>query len=188
MDALTAMCMLLTRLHFPTHLSNVYNHWGWKPERVSYICSALLHYIHNRWKHHLVWDHARLTPAKLEEYAGTISQQPELPPLQNCIGFIDGTKNPIARPKRWQRACYWGHKRHHCLAYQAVVMPDGIVMHIHGPIEGSHHDSWLYQNSRLFDIMAQHAYSTQGQPMCVYGDPGYRVQNVHLVSPWLGRN
>ena len=87
------MCMLLTRLHYPTRLSNIHNHWGWSPERVSYI-SAAFSYIHDRWKHLLVWDHARLTPTKLEEYAAAILRKPELPPLQNCIGFIDGTKNP----------------------------------------------------------------------------------------------
>ena len=65
-------------------------------------------------------------------------------------------------------------------------MPDSIVRHIHGPIEGFHHDVWLYQHSGLFDIMAQHAYGAQGQPMCIYGDTGYRRLNVHLVSPWQG--
>ena len=34
--------------------------------------------------------------------------------------------------------------------------------------------------------MAQHAYGTQGQPMCVYGDLGYRRLSVHLVSLWQG--
>ena len=124
-----------------------------------------------------MWDHARLTPTKLEEYAAAINWQPEVSPLQNFIGFIDGTKNPIARPKRRQRACYSGHKRQNCLVFQAVVMPDGIVTHI---------DVWLYEHSGLFDIMAQQAYGAQGQPMCIYGDPGYRRLNVHLVSPWQG--
>ena len=99
-DALSAMCMLLTRLHYPTRLSNIHNHWGWSPERAPYISSAVLSYIHDRWKHLLVWDHARLTPTKREEYAAATNQQPELPPLPNCLGFIDGPKNPIARPKR----------------------------------------------------------------------------------------
>ena len=34
--------------------------------------------------------------------------------------------------------------------------------------------------------MAQHAYGAQGQPICIYGDPGYRRLNVHLVPPWQG--
>ena len=65
-DALSAMRMLLTRLHYPRRLSNIHNHWEWSPECVSYISSAVLSYIHDRWKHLLVWDHARITPTKLE--------------------------------------------------------------------------------------------------------------------------
>ena len=95
-------------------------------------------------------------------------------------------QEPIARRKGRQRACYSGHKRHYCQACQAVVMPDGIVMHIHGPIDGSHYDIWLYQHSGLFDTMAQHAYGAHGRPRCIYGDPGYRRLNVHLASPWQG--
>ena len=39
-------------------------------------------------------------------------------PLDQCIGFIDGTVHPIARPTVNQRIMYSGHKRVHCIKFQ----------------------------------------------------------------------
>ena len=39
-------------------------------------------------------------------------------PLDQCIGFIDGTVRPIAQPTVNQRIMYSGHKRIHCLKFQ----------------------------------------------------------------------
>ena len=74
-------------------------------------------------------------------------------------------QEPHCKTKETALGMLFRYKRQHCLDYQAVVMSDGIVTHVHGPIKGSHHDVWLYQHRGLFDIMTQHAYGTQGQPM-----------------------
>ena len=65
--------------------------------------------------------------------------------LQNCVGFIEGTLIDIARPKanKRQRVVYNGHKRKHALKYQAVNTPDGLILHVCGPIEGRRHDLTL---------------------------------------------
>lgn len=39
-------------------------------------------------------------------------------PLTQCIGFINGTVRPIARPIVNQRIMYSGHKRVHCIKFQ----------------------------------------------------------------------
>ena len=42
-----------------------------------------------------------------------------------------------------------GHKRVHCLNYQAVTTPDGLAAHFWGPLEGARHDITLLQLSKL---------------------------------------
>ena len=50
----------------------------------------------------------------------------------------------------FQREVYSsGHKRHHGLRYQAVTTPDGIVVHMYGPVIGRRHDSTMLDLSGL---------------------------------------
>lgn len=62
--------------------------------------------------------------------------------MENCAGFINWTELAVARPKGHlaQSVVYNGHKRKHAFKYQAINTPDGLIQHVHGPIEGSRHD------------------------------------------------
>ncbi len=75
-------------------------------------------------------------------------------PLDNGIGFIDGTKIQIAPPSgnAQKRSVYSGHKRMHCLSFQTVTTPDGLIFHMFGPIEGGQPDAYLYRATRLEDV------------------------------------
>jgi hypothetical protein len=54
------------------------------------------------------------------QYAQCIKSKGAALPL--CVGFIDGTCLPIARPQGLaQRATYSGHKRQNCLNFQAIT-------------------------------------------------------------------
>jgi DDE superfamily endonuclease len=56
-------------------------------------------------------------------------------PLNSVVGFIDGTAIEIARPSgARQRAAYSGHTRRNCQKFQAVSAPDGLILHLFGPI------------------------------------------------------
>ena len=59
--------------------------------------------------------------------------------MTNFVGFIDGNKIRIARPSgnMYQKSVYSGHKRIHCLSYQTIATPGGLIFHIYGRIEGS---------------------------------------------------
>ncbi|KAG8226421.1 hypothetical protein J437_LFUL012517 [Ladona fulva] len=48
-------------------------------------------------------------------------------PIKNCWGFIDGTARAICRPSINQQEYYSGHKRLHCLKYQLILIPDGMM-------------------------------------------------------------
>lgn len=118
------------------------------------------------------------------EYAQAIHRKNDCP-LTTCWGFIDGTIRGIARPVRYQRTCYNGWKRKHCLKYHAVVTPDGLVSHLFGPVEGRRNDAHLWNESGLQHYLEEHSFAPDGTPLQIYGDPAYGVTR-HLLSPFQG--
>lgn len=65
--------------------------------------------------------------------------------LLNVVGFIDGTVSGVLRPKGHvhQRVVYNGHKSKNTLKYRAINAPDGMMLHVSGPVEGQRHD-WIF--------------------------------------------
>lgn len=101
--------------------------------------------------------------------------------LNNCVGFFDRTKISMSRP--WgpgtnQRANYSGHKRHHCLGYQTVTAPDGLILHIFGLTEGRQPDSVMYARSGTDDFLRDNLV-IENKQYFIYGDASYRLR------PWL---
>jgi hypothetical protein len=90
-------------------------------------------------------------------------------------GFIDGTHRKICSPIRFQRAAYSGHKRCHCVKFQSVVTPDGLIAFLYGPIPGARHDSFMLAESGLLTQLSQ--IMPRNQPgvdvYALYGDPAY---------------
>ena len=100
--------------------------------------------------------------------------------MENCVGFIDGSKLRMSRPggqNLIQRAAYSGHKRFHCLNFQTITVPDGIVLHLFGPLEGRRHDSTLYRSSGI-DQDLEEMLMIDGGQHCIHGDPAF------LYRPW----
>ena len=57
-------------------------------------------------------------------------------PLDCCVGFMDFTKIKMTRPgsnSSIKRSWYSGHKRMHCLTYQTINTPDGLIFSLYGP-------------------------------------------------------
>ncbi|DAZ98981.1 TPA: LOW QUALITY PROTEIN: hypothetical protein N0F65_000513 [Lagenidium giganteum] len=69
-----------------------------------------------------------------------------------------------------------GHKRRHCLIWQAVAPLMAYVL----LFEGRKHDSPVLRESRLLNLFREMD-SLNGK--CVYGDPAYGCQD-HIVSPY----
>ena len=105
-------------------------------------------------------------------------------PLQNCIGFIDGTVRPLCRPSYFQRICYNGHKRMHAIKFQSIVTPDGIIANLFEPVEGRRHDCFLLNVSGVLEEMERVQWQDRNQnPFCLYGDPGYPLRDC-LIQPY----
>ncbi|KAG0640996.1 hypothetical protein HOY80DRAFT_855296, partial [Tuber brumale] len=118
-DRRTALCMLLARLAYPNRLSDLAMKFGWSVERISRISTTVQSIIHCKWQHLLEWDHRRLTPERLSQYARAIERKEA--PIATVWGFIDGTIRAIARPTRRQQTCYNRWKQKHCLKDHAIV-------------------------------------------------------------------
>ena len=78
------------------------------------------------------WNHTILNAATLQKYANAVFNKGAA--LDNCFGFVDGTVRPICRPDQNQRIVYNGHKRVHGLKFQSVVLPNGIIANLYGPV------------------------------------------------------
>ena len=73
-----------------------------------------------------------------------------------------------------QQHYYKGHKRVHAVKFQAVVTPDGLFAHLHGPVEGRRHDTTLFVESSLFPLLQVQMRGPAGQPpYAVYSDAAY---------------
>ena len=104
--------------------------------------------------------------------------------LENCWGFVDGTVRPVCRPGEKKSAIYNGHKRVHSIKFQSLALPNGLVGHLYGPVEGRRHDRGMLASSGLLqDLQRFSNSSVTGLPMCVYGNPAYPLR-AHLQGPY----
>jgi hypothetical protein len=98
--------------------------------------------------------------------------------MENIWGFIDGTVRPCCRPVRFQKTVYNGHKKVHAIKFQSIVAWDGMIAHMNGPWVGTRHDSGIFEESGLHNLMDEMPYVTMGcasTPVAVYADDGYAL-------------
>jgi hypothetical protein len=182
-DRVTALCMLLRRLAYPTRLVDVEIQLGWERFRFSRITRHVALAMFDRWKHLLRFDPTHLTPKKLAQFGAAIAAKGA--PLDVVVALIDGTLQKNARPSNNQRLIYNGWKCIHCLKYHALISPDGIVIHVYGPVDGRRHDETVYKESGLASLLDAHFWTPDGQPLYIYGDPAYNV-GPHILSLYRG--
>ncbi|XP_028403364.1 uncharacterized protein LOC114526065 [Dendronephthya gigantea] len=149
---------------------------------LSMITNEVIDFIYEHHAHRITaWNERLLSPENLQIYADKIHTKGAA--LTNCFGFVDGTVRPLCRPVQHQRCVYNGHKRTHSIKFQSVTLPNGIIANMFGPIEGRRHDAGMLADSNLLNYLEQHAYSPDGEPMCIYGDPAYPLR-VNLQAPF----
>ena len=180
-SGLEGLC-LLKRLAYPCRYFDLISTFGRPVPELCMIANTVLDWVFNEHGFRLTsWNQPFLTPACLQEYACAIARQGS--PLTNCFGFIDGTVRPICRPGEKQRVVYNGHKRVHALKFQSVVVPNGLIANLYGPVEGARHDAGMLKDSGLLQTLEREAYSPRGDVLCLYGDPAYPLR-PHLMAPY----
>jgi hypothetical protein len=157
--------------------------FGWEPSRISRITRFTAALIWDRWKHLLHFDAERLTPDTLARFSRAFVEKGC--PVDGITAIIDGTLKKVSRPSRNQRILFNGWKRIHCLKYHLLVTPDGIIIHIFGPVEGRRHDATLLKESGLTALLETHFWGPNGEHYFVYGDPAYQTAG-HIMSPFKG--
>ena len=132
-DGMTGLCILLKRLSYPCRFSDMIPTFGFSVPELCMIFNTVVEFLYNE-HGHLVsrWNEALLSPFNLQRYAVSIAGKGA--PLKNCFGFVDGTVRPVCRPKRNQKTVFNGHKRVHSLKFQSVVLPNGMIANLYGPV------------------------------------------------------
>lgn len=132
-NGIEGLCMLLKRFAYPCRYSDMIPYFARPVPELSMITNQVLEFIYEEHHHRIdQWNHTILNPHLLQTYANTVHNKGAA--LSNCFGFIDGTVRPICRPNKDQRIVYNGHKRVHALKYQSVVLPNGLIANLYGPV------------------------------------------------------
>lgn len=180
------LCIFLRRLAYPNRLSDLEPLFGLSAEYLSVVSKYVMNFIYEQ-KSHLLFDLNNLNwldRNRMRYYARAVRNKGAA--LMNCWGFIDGTARPICRPSIDQENYFSGHKRHHCLKYQSVLCPDGIVASLIGPFPGRRHDAGILRDSNLYTQLEECARFDNDEKYVLYGDPAYPVMEL-LLCPYSGR-
>ena len=178
---LEGLCIFLRRMSYPNRLSDLEKDFGRSRSSLSIIANTVCELILQRHGHLL---HDLRQPWLLESlnnFAEAVHDK--VAPMDNIWGFTDGTVRPICRPKYNQRLVYNGHKRVHALKYQSIVVPNGMIANMFGPVEGRRHDSCLLRESGILDDVVE--FQRNGRPLALYGDPAYPLR-PQLIAPYQG--
>lgn len=179
-DRVTAMCILLHRLATPIRWCDVEMKFGVFSAVMSETFWEMVELLHNTFGHLLNFRGSFLQ-SRAQLHADAIYAAGA--PLDRCVGFIDCTKVRMSRPGghgSMQRSTYSGHKRMHCLVYQTLTTPDGLMFALHGPEVGRRHDLTLYRESGWDEIL-ENFLMVEGVYFYIFGDSAY------LLRPWMQR-
>lgn len=177
------LMITLRRLAYPVRWSDLQIFFGVSESTLSLAFKYAIEKIYEDFKHLLVFDAGRIVPM-LPSFATAVQRKGG--PLQNCVGFIDGTARPICRPTVGQQESFSGHKRTHCIKFQGVMMPDGIIVHLSGPWKGRRHDAGIFAASGI-DVTIGGPLFYNNTQYVLYGDPAYPITRF-LIAPFRDRN
>ncbi|ETV88326.1 hypothetical protein H257_01599 [Aphanomyces astaci] len=176
--AVEAICILLHLLCYPKRYCDMMVLFSRSRESICRIFNSIVNLLYDKWKC-TIYFAIDTVETRLQLYANAIANKGS--PVACLFGFIDGSKfetchitqaSASAFPDM-QRYVYSGHKRRHCLNFQAITAPDGLCVHFWGPLEGARHDTTLLRESKLLDYMTERSYIFNNY--FIYGDPAYGV-------------
>ena len=177
------LMILLRRLAYPVRWVDLRMFFGVSNSTLSLAFKYSIEKLYLNFNHLLVFDSARIVPL-LSCFANAVARKGS--PLLKCVGFIDGTARFICRPTFNQQEYFSGHKRAHCLKFQGVVTPDGIIVHLSGPWNGRRHDAGMLAESGI-DISIGRPLLHENVQYVLYGDPAYPLTS-YLIAPYRERN
>ena len=174
----TGVLMILYRLARPVRVRcDLERKFACRRTQCSAVCGTFIDALYRTALPYLT--NAALFQPRFALYAQKIADKTSIAAI-NIWAFIDGTVKKICRPSKFQKAAYSGHKRIHGIKFQNCTTPDGFIAHLHGPIAGSRHDSYMLGMSNLLPQLA--TMMPPGGPIyALYGDPAY-PQSAYLIG------
>ena len=181
---LECLCLLLRRLSYPNRLNDLVPMFKRDYSILSRIIKQITRFIIGKWYYLISF------PSHLinEEY---ILNCKDLFQFNHAIfGFIDGTVRFMCRPGVHQKLWYNGHKRQHGLKLQSVILLNGIIIDLFGPIEGKYHDMTLLRESNIITKIERlnTTFNNRREEyinLLIFGDPAYSVGTT-ILSPFSG--
>ena len=182
--AVEGLAMLSRRLAEPVRLSTMATEFGRSPSSLSRIINKIINLIYEEHRD-LIFFNEQLAVERLQSY--TIAIRDKGAPLDCIWAFIDGTKHFICRPgargpdqqiphENLQCSVFNGHLRRHCLNYQEITTPDGLLIIMFGPVEGRRHDSTMLAISGVLERLRSKSETFEGK--YIYGDPAYGCSDL----------
>lgn len=159
-----AFLIYLSRMHNYEKLTNMQEHFGIEYTQLS-RCFNHISYLMSTTHLHLLMNNLPFFAPRFHYYNRSIRNKCEelrpgdggLPhPFENTCGFQDGTRLHVSRPggnEQIQMRLYNGNDRIHCLEFQGVSFPDGMIGDLYGPVPGARHDSYINNISLIMHRM-----------------------------------
>lgn len=147
---LEALCLLCARLRSAGDKFELIRDYNRSQSSISQIINELSTYLDDKWSELLNFDtEGVLCQKNLKRYALAIYCRGA--PSKTIWGFINCTIRRICRPQLYQRQAYNGHKKYHAIKFQAIVIPNGLIAHLFGPVEGRCADPGMLNESMLME-------------------------------------
>ena len=145
-----AMTFYLRRMAYPSSLLNLSNEeWKAQPSALSEIFTMVGRWMYEHHTYRLLQTGISKWSGRVAHYRAKVSEKTGFrDDAISVFAFVDGTAREIARPGRFQREFYSGHKHHHIVQFLSVTAPDGMILFTYGPT-GVHNDNWLLNESHL---------------------------------------
>ena len=141
-----------------------------------YCCCKKILYLDEKWLHtEQLWHYTHAITHCNEHHHR----------VNNVFTFINRMIRKILCPFKFQRQLYNGWKCCHCIKFQGLMAPDGIMIHLGGPFMAKYHDTWMLARSKLQCKLDQMI--SQDSGLRVYGNAGY-VGNFLWVMSVLQHN
>ena len=168
-----AFCITIRRLTSGHRWVELMYDFGRSQEVLSTIFLQVISWLFDRYKHIIYFDDRIIT--RYKSIAARKIYSKSGVPLPRLIGFVDGHIQKISKPVRYQKKTYTGLRKTHSLKYQAVNMPNGIIVSFMGGFGGSIHDAALMRKSKFIAKMKQHC-----EGLYVYGDSAYALSSATM--------
>jgi hypothetical protein len=175
-----ALCLVLQRLSYPCRWFDLQNQFGRHVSALSRIFYYMMHLILLKVKQSVLFYNSSLL--ELDTFANAFASK-GVPDAIRLFSVIDVKKVTICKPTRHQRSMYSGHKRVHCLKYQTLEAPNGLILHCSVGDDGRRGDGYVLRRSGLLDFLRNHPLLHLFQ---VLGDSAYPNNDV-MISIYKGQ-